>query len=772
MATITGNNNANTLNGDTDGDLNDIIDGLGNGDLINGLLGNDTIYGGSGADRLYGGNDNDLIYGGTGLDFVDGGSGNDTIFGGSDQGGDDTLYGGAGFDFLDYSDVGAVTVNLTSNTASGGGGTDVLGSIEGVIGGTGDDSITGDTVANHLIGNDGNDTLIGDAGADTLDGGTGNDSLSGGTDSDVITGGTGNDTIDGGSGDDVITAGPTVAAAGSPVALDFNWSAIGADNTDITNVTQNTGGINVNVTLTSQGDNFNLFDVQTSGNIFVEGGETFNPGSSGELRRDGNGEPTVVDINFSAVAGSGFEEEVENVQFRISDMDDAGWRDRVVIRAWDADGNEIIGGVVITESSGGDIVVSGGTASVVAGAGETTATDEGGSILITIAGPVARIEISYDNLETAGQVIYVSDIHFDAISMVDNDSVTGGDGNDTIFGGIGNDTLLGGADNDVLYGGADNDSLNGGTGNDTLFGDAGTDTMSGAAGNDIFVIANNAEVSSTGNDVILGGGGAAEGGTGAGQDTVTDYDVIDLSAFANEQVDVVYSNTDPENLVGTISIYQPGMPHIPANLIGVIDFSEIEKVIECFTPGTMIRTDRGDVAVEMLQPGDMVVTRDNGLQPLRWTGGRTLSMTELQANPELQPVRIAKGALAQGPSRTMLVSPQHRVLIEGARAELLFGEAEVLVPAKHLVGHIDATRALPAEGVTYIHVLFDSHEIVMSDGIWSESFQPAERTLSAMDAEVRAEVLALFPVLETDADAYVGARLSLKAHEARVLLAN
>ena len=120
----------------------------------------------------------------------------------------------------------------------------------------------------------------------------------------------------------------------------------------------------------------------------------------------------------------------------------------------------------------------------------------------------------------------------------------------------------------------------------------------------------------------------------------------------------------------------------------------------------------------------------------------------------------------------MLVSPQHRVLIEGARAEMYFGESEVLVPAKHLTNLAEVTRALPAEGVTYVHILFDRHEIVQSEGLWTESFQPAERTLNALDSAARAEVLELFPELVADADAYPAARLSLKAHEARVLISD
>jgi hypothetical protein len=110
------------------------------------------------------------------------------------------------------------------------------------------------------------------------------------------------------------------------------------------------------------------------------------------------------------------------------------------------------------------------------------------------------------------------------------------------------------------------------------------------------------------------------------------------------------------------------------------------------------------------------------------------------------------------------------VLIEGARAEMYFGEGEVLVPAKHLLGMSEVTRAIPAEGVTYVHILFDRHEIVLSEGLWTESFQPAERTLSALDVAAREEVLALFPQLAADVGSFPSARLSLKAHEAKVLI--
>ncbi|TAG19065.1 MAG: hypothetical protein EAZ40_10885, partial [Rhodobacterales bacterium] len=341
--------------------------------------------------------------------------------------------------------------------------------------------------------------------------------------------------------------------------------------------------------------------------------------------------------------------------------------------------------------------------------------------------------------------------------------VYGGAGDDTVYTGLGNDILFGDSGNDVLYGEAGNDTITGGTGNDTVYGDAGNDRFIIGL-NDVNTVAGGNVDNDTVNnlppfapyEVIYGGGGP-----GAGD---ADNDTIDLSAFGFSRVEIVYSSTNVED--GYIKILNGAGVEIAR-----IDFFNIENIFPCFTPGVMILTDRGEVPVEALVPGDLVMTRDNGLQPVRWVGRRDLGLLDLMADPDLQPIEIAAGALANGPDRVLRVSPQHRVLVEGARAELMFGEAEVLVAAKHLLGQAGVTRALPLEGVSYIHILFDRHEIVQSDGVWTESFQPADRMLSAMEAEVRGEVLKLFPQLAGAAAAFPAARLSLKAHEARVLLA-
>ena len=208
------------------------------------------------------------------------------------------------------------------------------------------------------------------------------------------------------------------------------------------------------------------------------------------------------------------------------------------------------------------------------------------------------------------------------------------------------------------------------------------------------------------------------------------------------------------------------------NVSGTLTFLNVENVIACFTPGTRIVTDRGEVLVQDLAAGDRVLTRDHGHQPIRWIGRRRLGIGSLIADPSLQPVRIRKGALGAGlPERDMLVSRQHRMLVTGSRAELMFGVDEVLVRAVHLLGLPGIELAMQKE-VTYLHLLFDRHELVLADGAWSESFQPGERSLGGLDCPTRDEVLKIFPELVGEGlpRAFEAARMTLKSHEAKVLM--
>ena len=194
--------------------------------------------------------------------------------------------------------------------------------------------------------------------------------------------------------------------------------------------------------------------------------------------------------------------------------------------------------------------------------------------------------------------------------------------------------------------------------------------------------------------------------------------------------------------------------------------------IPCFVAGTLIDTAEGRKPVEALQPGDLILTRDHGYLPLVWTGQRSIDAVELAAQPDYAAVMIRAGALGLNtPEVDTRVSPAHRVLVCGSRADVLFGEKEVLVPAGHLVGQPGIER--DTGPVCYVHILFDSHQIVLGDGMWSESFQPADHSLDGLGEEQRVEILALFPELSDRKGqaAYRSARMTLKAHEARLLFA-
>ncbi len=173
------------------------------------------------------------------------------------------------------------------------------------------------------------------------------------------------------------------------------------------------------------------------------------------------------------------------------------------------------------------------------------------------------------------------------------------------------------------------------------------------------------------------------------------------------------------------------------------------SVTPCFAAGTLIATPRGEMSAELLKAGDKVVTRDNGIQQIRWVGQNALSWRDLQTLPHLKPVLIREGSLGDGlPDRDMMVSPNHRILVSNQLTALHFDESEVLVAAKHLIGGL-GMREINSFGTTYIHFLFDRHEILLSNGCWSESFQPEDYSLKGLGNAQRSEIFELFPDLKT-----------------------
>ena len=132
----------------------------------------------------------------------------------------------------------------------------------------------------------------------------------------------------------------------------------------------------------------------------------------------------------------------------------------------------------------------------------------------------------------------------------------------------------------------------------------------------------------------------------------------------------------------------------------------------CFYPGTLVRTPDGEVAVETLKIGDLVLTAEGRAMPVRWLGRQTVST--FFADPvRVLPIRIAAGALAENlPARDLLVSPDHAILVGG-----------VLVQAGALVNGTTIRReAAVPKSFTYYHVELVDHSLVLAEGVPAETF--------------------------------------------------
>lgn len=310
---------------------------------------------------------------------------------------------------------------------------------------------------------------------------------------------------------------------------------------------------------------------------------------------------------------------------------------------------------------------------------------------------------------------------------------------------------------DLIEGSGDPDYLEGGDGNDTLIGYGGNDTLIGGEGSDTFVFGDGFD-----HDLILDFTPGKDRLEFRSDEIQTWDDVLErLSADEDGNALITLGDGSTLSLIG-----------VSPDDLNQDDVYIGDDPIPCFTPGTLIRTARGLVPIEALRIGDLVVTLDKGLVPLRWIGRRDLSAQYLRHSPDLWPVCIEAGALGYGhPVRDLMVSPEHRVVVAGPVVQLCAGKYEVLVAAKDLVGQPGITQVMP-EGVSYIHIMFDAHHIIDSDGAWTESFQPSNLTINAIDRAARTEILTLFPelALAKGRRGFASARPVLAAHETRCLL--
>lgn len=180
----------------------------------------------------------------------------------------------------------------------------------------------------------------------------------------------------------------------------------------------------------------------------------------------------------------------------------------------------------------------------------------------------------------------------------------------------------------------------------------------------------------------------------------------------------------------------------------------------CFTPGTLIDTRKGPIPVEQLKVGDEVLTLDGGFQQIRFIVDDIVRATERHT-----PVLFEPGSFEN--KVPLMVSQQHRLLVTDWRAEHYWGQDEILVAAKHLVNGT-SIRLVPGGSVRYIHLLFDKHQIIIGNGVPSESMYP-EFALEWVTGKRRKELLLLFPELRRGDGFQPLARQVIRGREAPLL---
>ncbi|MFV0408136.1 MAG: Hint domain-containing protein [Paracoccus sp. (in: a-proteobacteria)] len=327
------------------------------------------------------------------------------------------------------------------------------------------------------------------------------------------------------------------------------------------------------------------------------------------------------------------------------------------------------------------------------------------------------------------------------------------------------ENAIGGTGADLLIGNIADNALSGGDGNDTLSGGEGDDTLSGGNGADRFIHA-----AGSGHDIITD----FDVITGIGMDPdnprtadSSDNDFIDLSPFydsifelrQDQLDDGVLNQSNTVDISGEAVDYSDnarfddslgGMGSLTLQSGGAaVSASSLtyeNTNVACFTQGTLIETAEGERPIESLRAGDLVRTLDHGFQPIRWIGSRRVDAQELAGTPYLKPVQIRAGALsAQIPERDLLVSPQHRILVRSEIAQRMFGTREILIGAKHLLV-LDGVDIVEDPGeLVYVHMLFDRHEIVISNGAASESLFTGAEAMKSLSEGARAEIRLIFP---------------------------
>lgn len=189
----------------------------------------------------------------------------------------------------------------------------------------------------------------------------------------------------------------------------------------------------------------------------------------------------------------------------------------------------------------------------------------------------------------------------------------------------------------------------------------------------------------------------------------------------------------------------------------VNDITKVDVAIAGTTglcTGANLRTPIGEKHVEFLRVGDLIVTRDNGLQPVRMIWTRTVTAAEIAADPSLAPITLAQRAIGpMMPQKKVSIGGAHRLLVPGWRLDDEEDTENCLVPARDLEGLGEPTET-GENDVTYYNIVFETPQVFCANGLPVESFSPYSEILKIVPKKVCEDLRETFPDLSPKLDDY------------------
>lgn len=614
---------------------------------------------------------------------------------------DGSLVENSGSSSLFYLAVGEGTGSTASASLSGGsltiGGTGSALQI-GDWGGTGTFTQTGGTLTvatgSLNIGNQG---------------GSGNYSISAGTlafDGGIFDIGRSKGTISGSSGTLSISGTGLVDVASGQIVLGSQYSPTGANSSGT--IIQSGGELRIENGITfylsGQSGTEGLYDL--SGGTLSIGGASLNGGGGTYAFNLGGGTIDVIgsalttSVNATLTHGTTSTIDLEGLganfsgsitgsgNLDITGAGTAGFNDLLTTGGIDLAGNATL--AVLDSGSVGELMVGAShSATVSVHAGDTLSLSGATALSIGNAGTLA---LTGGSIATAGSIVNAGSLTLDNTALTDSGTLT-------------NNGAITLDPSSLTVAALD------GTGSITIESGSTLDVEGSVSAGETIIFSGSSDLLQLGasSDIILG--------------TIVNFGTADTIDFTG----LSYDSQATATLSGDVLTVVDGTTTLHLNLTSSTGYAGLyfhlaqdgagtSLIVNddptCYCAGTRILTDRGEVSIEDLRIGDLVVTTEHGLQMIRWIGQSTIATCF--ADPmRVAPVRIRESAFGPGvPARDLRVSPCHAVFLEG-----------VLVQANALVNGTSIVQetALP-ERFTYYHIELENHALLLAEGLPAESF--------------------------------------------------